>query len=95
MLTIQRALDKVKIFSISTKGLIYINPTILLAILWRQKMFKGRLCLFVEKFTYDNKRIIVQMGHLKIECNIYLLVEILILTNPQQSYYFLSGKMQT
>ena len=54
-------------------------------------MFKGRLCLFVAKFTYDNKRIIMQMGHLKIECNICLLVEILILTNPQQSYYFLSA----
>ena len=93
MFTIQRALDKVKIFLISTKGLVCINPTILLIILWRQKMFKGRFCLFVTKSTYDNKRIIVQMGHLKIECNICLLVEILILTNPQQSYYFLSGKM--
>ena len=58
-------------------------------------MFKEKLYLFAEKLTHDNKRIIVQMGHLKIECNIYLLVEILILTNPQQSYYFLSGKMQT
>ena len=95
MLTIQRALDKVKIFSISTKGLVHINPTVLLIILWRQKMFKEKSYLFVEKLTYDNKRIIEQMGHLKIECNIYLLVEILILTNPQQSYYFLSGKMQT